>query len=696
MAARCAAIALWWRELRVHAERSVRFQVHAFWRQRPVRPTVVLYEAFGGTGLHGDPATLFQALQARTDLGRLRHVWAVTDVAAHRRDRPRRNRNRMRDRVRLVRRGSLAYHRYLATSGYLVTNAAFPAQFGKRAGQTYLHTGVDAHGPAAVGASAGASAGAVRAAERGRAHLLRNLVMADFVISPDAASTERVYGRQLQLGGIYRGQILELGGPTGDPDGHNAVIDVVFGQRMPPRTPALTVRRGLADGRTAVLIHLGGMKRNGITASAVNLLHTLDHDRFDVSVVYTPSRKPAIVAAQNALPARVRRFHYSGSMNGRARDRAALRRYLEGGQTRSELKRSAQARSDPAAGRHAQLWRDEFIRCFGDSCFDHVIDFSGYGTFWATLLLHSPPAERSIWLHNDLAADAHRVGRDGQKKMLHGLTQIFSLYAAYDTLVSVSPSLARINQRRLGQHAPADRFRFAPNTIDAARVLGNAAVTMPVPSGPPEQPSGERLTGEPLDKATAAWVARILNDPAVVTFITVGRLSPEKNQARLIRAFARVHAGAPATRLVIVGRGPLRAALAHQIEQLGLQTAVFLTGELANPHALLAIADAFVLSSDYEGQPMVILEALVLGMPVITVAFESVQSALPPGVGHIVAQTDDGLTAGLVAFLGAPRPAVSFDPVAHNRNALEHFALAIGAPGRVVDVPVARQPVPAG
>jgi len=673
---------LWWRELRVHMERSVRFQVHALWRQRAVRPTVVLYEAFGGTGLHGDPAALFRALDARVDLGRLRHVWAVTDVAAHRRQarqearRPKARRQatrrpgepRRNDRVRLVRRGSLSYHRYLATSGYLVSNAAFPAQFAKRTGQTYLHTGVPLQPE-----PAGVSAAALRAADRRQAHLLRNLVMADFLVSPDAATTESVYRRELQLGGIYRGQILEIGGQADAAEARDAVIDVVFGQRMPPRTPALTVRRGLADGRTSVLIHLGGMKRNGITASALNLLQTIDHDRFDVSVVYTPSRKAAVLAAQNALPARVRRFRYSGSMNGRARERAALRRYLDRGQTRSEVKRSDHTRE-----RHAQLWRDEFTRCFGDSCFDHVIDFSGYGTFWATLLLHSPPAERSIWLHNDLAADAHREGRDGQKKMLHGLTQIFSMYADYDTLVSVSPELALINQRRLAPHAPADRFRYAPNTIDACRVLGNA---------------GAAAT---LDTATTAWAERILSDPAVVTFITVGRLSPEKNQARLIRSFARVHADTPATRLVIVGRGPLRAALTQQIADFGLQSAVFLTGELANPHALLAVADAFVLSSDYEGQPMVILEALVLGMPVITVAFESVPGALPPGVGRIVAQTDDALAAGLTAFLHEPRPASRFDHDAHNRNALEHFALAIGAPGRAVQEPVRREPVPAG
>ena len=165
----------------------------------------------------------------------------------------------------------------------------------------------------------------------------------------------------------------------------------------------------------------------------------------------------------------------------------------------------------------------------------------------------------------------------------------------------------------------------------------------------------------------------------MTTFVNVGRLSPEKNQARLIRAFAEVHAAHPATRLVIVGAGPLFDDLTALIEKLELSDTVFLTGMQRNPHAIMAAADCFVLSSDYEGQPMVILEALVLGVPIVTVEFASAKNALPAGSGLVVPQSDAGVAEGLRAFLAGAVPASAFDYAAYNRKAVAQFYAAIGA-----------------
>ena len=129
-------------------------------------------------------------------------------------------------------------------------------------------------------------------------------------------------------------------------------------------------------------------------------------------------------------------------------------------------------------GAPATAFTVEFTRCFGDSRFDHVVNFSGYGPFWAELLLHSPPAVRSIWLHNDLAADAHRtVG--GAKRMLRGLTETFARYDRYDSLVSVSLALAEINAEALAAYAPHSKFTVAHNTVDVARIRRGAAAAEP-------------------------------------------------------------------------------------------------------------------------------------------------------------------------------------------------------------------------
>jgi glycosyltransferase involved in cell wall biosynthesis len=167
--------------------------------------------------------------------------------------------------------------------------------------------------------------------------------------------------------------------------------------------------------------------------------------------------------------------------------------------------------------------------------------------------------------------------------------------------------------------------------------------------------------------------------PGVRTFVTASRLSPEKNHARLIKAFDRVHQEDPDTRLVILGSGPLRGALDQLVNDLGLRAAVNLAGHQANPYGVMAGSDCFVLSSDYEGQPMVLLEALVLGLPVVTTAFASVADALPEGCGLVVDRSERALADGMRKFLHGEVPTQPFDYVAYNRQATEEFYRAIGA-----------------
>jgi CDP-glycerol glycerophosphotransferase len=429
------------------------------------------------------------------------------------------------------------------------------------------------------------------------------------------------------------------------------IIDIVFrGNVLGHR-----VRRVRSQNHPSILIYLGGMRSNGITTSALNLLNNIDHSRFDVSACFDQSKAPAAMDSQLAIHSAVRQFPRVGGMNGSAPDQLARRLDFRRG-------RISRHQDQPS---QKTLWDDEWTRCFGDSHFDFVVDFSGYGPFWAALLLHSPKSIRSIWLHNDLAADAHRKVK-GKKRMLHSLTQIFTLYEQYDHLVSVSPTLSTINSRQLAPYADPEKFTFALNTADAEHILSAADQDLRETARDPE-------TG-----ITPDWVDVLLADDNVMNFVSVGRLSPEKNQGRLIRAFSIVHTATPTTRLVLVGDGPLRGELESLIQKLGLEECVILTGAQRNPYTVLGASDCFALSSDYEGQPMVILEALVLGVPIVTVEFESVKNALPPGFGLVVPQTDEDLAKGLNVFLTGGVPSGAFDHTAYTSLALEQFYSAIG------------------
>jgi glycosyltransferase involved in cell wall biosynthesis len=104
-------------------------------------------------------------------------------------------------------------------------------------------------------------------------------------------------------------------------------------------------------------------------------------------------------------------------------------------------------------------------------------------------------------------------------------------------------------------------------------------------------------------------------EPPVV--ISVGRLTRAKDFPTLIGAFALVHREMPA-RLMILGEGEERSRLESLVSQLGLEKAASLPGFIENPHKYVANASAFVLSSRWEGLPNALIEALVLGTPVVS------------------------------------------------------------------------------
>src|SRR5690606_33267050 len=99
-------------------------------------------------------------------------------------------------------------------------------------------------------------------------------------------------------------------------------------------------------------------------------------------------------------------------------------------------------------------------------------------------------------------------------------------------------------------------------------------------------------------------------------FVAIGRLVAQKNYPLLIEAFA-LHAW-PEDRLTIAGEGPERSSIQSLIDQHELGDRVALAGHSDDVPELLDRSDVLVLSSDYEGLPAVIIEALAAGLPVAT------------------------------------------------------------------------------
>ena len=138
---------------------------------------------------------------------------------------------------------------------------------------------------------------------------------------------------------------------------------------------------------------------------------------------------------------------------------------------------------------------------------------------------------------------------------------------------------------------------------------------------------------------------------AVLRIGTVAGLRPEKNIARLIRAFAQIQKPYP-SHLSIVGDGPLRADLQKLVCDLGLEDKVEFTGFLADPLSHLVTLDLFALSSDTEQLPLALLEAMAVGMPVVATRVGDVAEVLASvSPDNLCAPDDAAFAAQLLQVL---------------------------------------------
>jgi glycosyltransferase involved in cell wall biosynthesis len=161
-------------------------------------------------------------------------------------------------------------------------------------------------------------------------------------------------------------------------------------------------------------------------------------------------------------------------------------------------------------------------------------------------------------------------------------------------------------------------------------------------------------------RATAEDAPRAANGTprAALRLVCVARLSPEKGHAGLLESFAQLRAEGLDVELELLGDGPERARVEGIIRDRKLESTVHIHGQVPEEKAISAMANAtvVVLASFMEGLPVVIMEALALGVPVVAPCVAGIPELVEHGVsGLTFAPGDwDGLTRALRQMLGDP------------------------------------------
>lgn len=134
-------------------------------------------------------------------------------------------------------------------------------------------------------------------------------------------------------------------------------------------------------------------------------------------------------------------------------------------------------------------------------------------------------------------------------------------------------------------------------------------------------------------------------------FINVARIYRSKNQKLLVEAMGKVLDLHPAAKLAIVGEGPLKEDLISFIREKGLEESVELLGRRDDIAGLMRLSRVYVMSSDYEGLPMSILEAMASGLPIVSTRVGGIADVVTDNGVLVDAGDSDALASAMSSIL---------------------------------------------
>jgi glycosyltransferase involved in cell wall biosynthesis len=153
------------------------------------------------------------------------------------------------------------------------------------------------------------------------------------------------------------------------------------------------------------------------------------------------------------------------------------------------------------------------------------------------------------------------------------------------------------------------------------------------------------------------------------TVVCPARLSHQKGQDVLLKAWRTVREQVPTARLILAGDGPQRLQLEHLAAELGIPDAIEFAGLIGDLRPLFAAADGFVLPSRYEGMPNALLEAMAAGMPCVATRVSGSEDIIIENESGLLVPPEDpqALASALVTILTQPQRASSLGREARAR-----------------------------
>jgi glycosyltransferase involved in cell wall biosynthesis len=296
-------------------------------------------------------------------------------------------------------------------------------------------------------------------------------------------------------------------------------------------------------------------------------------------------------------------------------------------------------------------WAPEIISMLPrDAAFS---DLPALGIPFETLdMSRGVPDPRALWR-------LRRLLRDRRPAILHGHMVHANLLARMSRLLVRTPVVvSTMHNENEGAQWRYVLYRLTDRLTDTTTTVSQVAVqeairrrAVPGPDRIELVPNGLPPLGRERDDERRAATRAALGIGNEFLWLAVGRIAEEKDYPNMIAAFSRVVAGGPTVRLMIAGTGELDEQVRAQVETAGLSDQVTMLGLRRDVPDLMEAADGFVMSSAWEGLPMVLLEAGASSLPAVVTEVGGSRDAVLDGVsGLIVPIRDPGALAS--AMLG--------------------------------------------
>lgn len=403
-------------------------------------------------------------------------------------------------------------------------------------------------------------------------------------------------------------------------------------------TSDLNITNMKSNGKENILIYAGNLAKNGITTSILNLLNNLDRTKYNYFITFVSAKVAPNKETLRKLPDGINYIPITGKMNATISDKVHIL-----------LSRSSLFKYDFSNQIYDKLYKYEIKRCYGNIKFSHVIQFSGY-EYRRQLMFGRFDCPKTIFVHNNMVQEISV--RKNQNPHI-----IRYCYNHYDNVAIVTEDM---REPTLNYCDDESKIKVVNNVIDYKTII---------------EKSQEEMQFDEITEANKSLeeIKDILNSSSK-KFITVGRFSPEKGHMRLLEAFEKLYAENNDIYLFIIGgHGVLYKDTLDKVETLTSKENIIIIKSLSNPFPFVKACDYFIFPSFYEGLGLVMIEADILGLKVVSTDILGPRGFMNDHDGYLVESNNEGVYKGMYALLNDEVKKLQVDYEDYNKNAIRQF-----------------------